>query len=1189
MLADGVAARARATMATLTFEETKAILQASNHALTRVDHQVDSFDMFMDKTLPDIVAEPPHKVLECGPHTHVIKFERVRYNMPTTKEREGTIKEVTPQECRDRCLTYSCAVLVDVRHSIYRTGAAQPESVRLFQEFCVCKMPVMVGSKLCHTRRLGGADTGGYFIVNGNEKVMIMQETMKSNKPCVFPASGDKYAYVCEVRSWSEHKVRSTSTLYMHVTSDRGGVLPDVVVDIPFSKHGAVSVVVLFRLLGCASTERMEAYILGSLHSVNIAALPVAAATKVAELRIRVRHLLRSVPLEVQQLSPPELLKWIILRKAASDDALRTKRAVLEKEVHDLGNLVRNEVLPHLEVAFDGNDVTGDVNALKCHYLGIMVRRLLRCQLGMRPPDHRDAMTNKIVVTAGMNLAFLFRRHWRKMKEHMARTVKKWVEQAKNIDIHEAIPRKVTNGMRNALSTGNWSVKSAGTQQNGVAQVLSRLNAAATLSHLRKINMPLTKEGKMAEPRMLLTEHYHLVCPPETPEGMACGLLKTMAFMTHVRVGYPSKHVINMLTALPDFRSIGWEPLPTDGPGAALLHVNGTLIGYFENAAGVAALLRHKRACGDLPYDVTVALDDDGLHVNTYSGALMRPILPVAQLARTRELVATVPRHLLWYRLLFSGCIVYVDKQEEGALRVAHSMAQLAAQPAEPWTHVEIHPHMMLGTCAGLTPFPNHNPSPRNGYAAGMAKQAVSTVTAGGEPRMETLAHKLDTLQKPLVKTLISDLLPQEYSNLGQNVVAAIMCYTGYNQEDSLILNKAALDRGLFRSTFFRTYTEKEKPGSCDSVNFEKPDPDLVVGTRDADYDALEEDGMVAPGVRVTPKSVIIGKTSTSSPMGSANYRANKGRQRVVHDHSTVLRHTEEMVVDTTMVSDSDKGARCVKVMARAARVPEVGDKFSSRHSQKGVVGLLMDQEDLPFVAAGAMAGMVPDIIMNPHAIPSRNTSGHQLEGIASLLAALEGMQGDGTPFEAGSGAWDLDEPLVAERLGERLRARGFHPYGKTRMCNGMTGELMEADIYCCPMYYMRLKHMVEDKIHARSRGPVQILTRQPAGGRSKDGGLRFGEMERDCAVAHGAPNLLRDRLFFESDYYAAWVCEACGKFAQAPRPVASKSLLLRSETAFCRPCNRTVGISVVEIPYAAKLFSQELEALHMNTQLVLK
>lgn len=1209
-----------ATAMPLTFADLERILVASNYRRTLLEHQIDSYDAFLDTILPQIVAEPPHRIIEAGDELHVIRFEDVHYTEPTVQEHDGRIKLVTPAECRDRGLTYATAVLVNIRHTVHARAEGVParrsapavltdahlgavRSVRLFKEVVLCKMPVMVMSRLCTLRRSGAAhDGGGYFIVKGNEKAVMMQEKMKINTPMVFAATGanaTKYQLACEVRSWNEHKIRSTSTLTLFVTPDKGGQMPTVHVAIPFCAYGHVPVTVLLLLLGARTVDAMEHYILGD------PAHTAAVHTDIhAELRVRVRHVLRSVPAEVLRMAEPALLRWIITRNV--EDA-RGRRAGADKELNDLRNLVHNEVLPHVDVAFDckalaGADRAAHAAAYRCHYLGMMVRKLMEVQLsknwryrGHRHKDDRDNFRNKRVETTGMNMGLLFRQLFRSLKENMSRQIKRWLEQKKQTEIIAAIHKKITNGMKFALSTGNWMVKQKGgsSQNNGVAQVLSRINVGASLAHLRKLNMPLNKEGKMPKPRMLQPSHRGIICPFETPEGMSCGLMKSLAFGTHVRIGYPAKTAIRRVVRLPGFQPL-WACAASQHITQSVVYVNGTLLGVVPDGAAAAEALRALRRSADLPFDVTVALDGDReLHVNTDSGCLLRPLLRVPMLAAAKRLVATAPLRSLWTRLLYSGCIEYVDTLEESYLLVAQHVRQVEQQPGVPWTHVDIHPTMAMGTRAGLVPYSNMNQSPRNVYAAGMSKQAISEVSETGEPRMDTIAYKMDTLQRPLVDTLMHRLLSGENSAIGQNLVVAIMCYMGYNQEDSVIINKAAIDRGALRCTFYRTYKDEEKGCSNDVMVFEKPEEGACLGAREAEYGALQDDGIVGPGTKLTPRHVVIGKTTSTTPLGHISPRTRNpqaAKPRVVRDHSMLLRHNDDMMVDAVMLAEGKEGTRYCKVLTRCTRVPEVGDKLSSRHSQKGVIGMVMPQEDMPFNPA---TGMVPDIIINPHCKPSRMTVGHLTEALASKVAAVEGRPVDGTPFEGGTGddyAGQGGDSRLIQNFALRLLRAGHAPTGEERMVNGMTGEMLEAAVFMCPTYYLRLKHMVADKMHARARGPIQILTRQPAGGRSKEGGLRVGEMEKDGLVSHGTASFLRDRLFYASDHYIAYICANCGQFAQAARPTdaGDAAIQLRGERNHCKGCDLDGSVYTVEMPYCFKLLVQELQAMHTRVKFLL-
>ncbi|KAI7535862.1 DNA-directed RNA polymerase II subunit, partial [Hortaea werneckii] len=542
-----------------------------------------------------------------------------------------------------------------------------------------------------------------------------------------------------------------------------------------------------------------------------------------------------------------------------------------------------------------------------------------------------------------------------------------------------------------------------------------------------------------------------------------------------------------------------------------------------------------------------------------------------------------------WHGLVRSGVVEYLDAEEEETAMIIMAPDELeehrqirAGNPwieakddphrrikAKPnpmvrtWTHCEIHPAMILGICASIIPFPDHNQSPRNTYQSAMGKQAMGITLTNFNVRMDTMANVLYYPQKPLATTRSMEFLKFRELPAGQNAIVAIACYSGYNQEDSVIMNQSSIDRGLFRSLFYRAYLDQEKRvGMAVMERFEKPTRSSTLKMKAGTYDKLDEDGIISPGMRVSGEDILIGKTSPIAP-GSEEL-GQKTEMHVKRDVSTPLRSTESGLVDQVLLTTNLEGLRFVKVRTRTTKVPQIGDKFASRHGQKGTIGITYRQEDMPFTADG----LTPDIIINPHAIPSRMTIAHLIECLLSKVAALTGQEGDATPFT----------DVTISSISEILESSGFQKRGFEIMYNGHTGKKLRAQVFLGPTYYQRLRHMVDDKIHARARGPLQILTRQPVEGRARDGGLRFGEMERDCMISHGASAFLKERLLDVSDAFRVHVCEICGLMT----PVAK----LREGQIECRPCRNKTKIAQVIIPYAAKLLFQELGAMNVATRM---
>ena len=392
-----------------------------------------------------------------------------------------------------------------------------------------------------------------------------------------------------------------------------------------------------------------------------------------------------------------------------------------------------------------------------------------------------------------------------------------------------------------------------------------------------------------------------------------------------------------------------------------------------------------------------------------------------------------------------------------------------------------------------------------------MGKQAMGIYLTNFLVRMDTMANILYYPQKPLATTRSMEYLKFRELPAGQNAIVAILCYSGYNQEDSVIMNQSSIDRGLFRSIYYRSYMDLEKrSGVTPLEEFEKPTRETTLRMKHGTYDKLEDDGLVAPGTGVTGEDIIIGKTAPLPPDNEELGQRTRTHSR--RDVSTPLKSTENGIVDQVLITTNAEGQKFVKIRVRSSRIPQIGDKFASRHGQKGTIGITYRQEDMPFT----WEGITPDIVINPHAIPSRMTIGHLVECLLSKVATLNGNEGDATPFTE----------ITVESVSTFLRQQGYHSRGLEVMYHGHTGRKLQAQIYLGPTYYQRLKHMVEDKIHSRARGPVQILTRQPVEGRSRDGGLRFGEMERDCMISHGVAAFLKERLFEASDAYRLHVCD---------------------------------------------------------------
>lgn len=587
--------------------------------------------------------------------------------------------------------------------------------------------------------------------------------------------------------------------------------------------------------------------------------------------------------------------------------------------------------------------------------------------------------------------------------------------------------------------------------------------------------------------------------------------------------------------------------------------LNGRFIGTVEEPRELVEEVKRKRRSGVVPQEFNLDYneDEDGVKINTDSGRVRRPLIRVEDgepLLEEEHIEKIEEGELTWKDLIENGIIEWIDAVEEEGLLIATREEDLT----ERHTHLELHPATILGMNASLIPFPEYNRGDRINYGAKMVGQTLGFYSANYPIRADTKSNLLTYPQIPLVTTESEAALDLEKHPAGQNVVVALLSYKGFNIEDALIVNKSSVERGFGRSYFFRTYDAEESRYSGGQEDEIKTPEKDVRGYRSEDaYSQLAEDGMVPPEVEVGGGDVLVGKTSPLRFMGTGEFMMGIQNRR---ETSVTVRHGEEGTADKVLISETEDGNKLVKVTLREQRVPELGDKFATRHGQKGVIGLLEPEENMPFTKDG----VTPDVILNPHCIPSRQTIGQLLEVLAGKIGALKGERIDGTAFTGTS----------KENLREELRKLGFRSDGKEVLYNGMTGERMEAEIFQGIVYYEKLEHMVSNKIHARSRGPVTLLTKQPTEGRAKEGGLRLGEMEKDCFVSHGASMTLKER--FSSDEVTLPICKDCGVIAVKDQA---------KDTVRCPLCGGS-DIEEVSMSYAFKLLLDELKSMAIYPKL---
>ncbi len=1115
----------------ITNEDAWLILKKLFEEKGLVRQHLDSYNDFIEHQMQEIVEESAQVIPDIPGFK--IKFNKIHVGLPMIREADGATKEITPLEARIRELSYAGDIHLDMIPITIdeRTQREEPqETIKIY----IGKLPIMLKSCNCPLRDLTAQelinrgedplDPGGYFIINGTERVLVTQEDLAPNRILAEESSKSSSAT-------HQAKVFSTKNGFRAPVTIERKKDGNLRVSFP-SVPGKIPLAILMRALGLKSDrEIFEA--ISDNPEIQKELIPVI-----------------DVASEIQVHQDPEkslqnALDYIGKRVAVGQTKdYRIKRAC---------QVLDRYLLPHI-----GNEQSDRIK--KAYYLGQMSQKVMELSLGLRESDDKDHYANKRLKLAGELFTSLFRVAFLNLVKDIKYQLERIAVRGRAPNIKTAVRADViSERIRHALATGNWVGGKA-----GVSQLLNRTNHVASLSHLRRVVSPLSRSQPHFEARDLHPTQWGKICPCETPEGPNCGLVKNLALASIISVGTDEESIEHILI---DLGVISIDEVKNIKGNKTKIFLNGRLIGIHQKHNPLIRQIREKRRRGEIDQTVNIAYysESNEIQINCDGGRATRPLFVVknSKVIITEEDIEKLKNgKYQWSDLIEKGVIEYLDAEEEENAFIAMFQDDLTLEH----THLEISPAAILGICASIIPFPEHNQSPRNTYEAGMVKQALGLFSANLHIRLDTRGHTLHYPQMPLVKTHPMDIIGFDKRPAGQNFIIAMMSYEGFNIEDALIINRASIERGLARSHFFRTYDGEERKYPGGEVDkFEIPERG-VRGFKSAEsYRFLSEfDGIIEPETQVDGGDVLIGRTSP--PRFIKSYGEFDLSQPNRRETSINMRHSEKGIVDTIIISETVDGNKLVKIKVRDLRIPELGDKFSSRHGQKGVIGLVAAQEDLPFSADG----IIPDLIINPHAMPSRMTLGQLFEGISGKIACTTGKIGDATAFE-----WKN----ITE-LQELLLKAGFEFNGRETLYNGITGEKYDVGIYCAPIYYQKLYHLVADKIHARARGPVQILTRQPTEGRAREGGLRFGEMERDCLIGHGSALLLKERLLDESDKTVVLICERCGLLAVYDR---------NRDITYCPICGQGTKISKVVCSYAFKLLMQEMMSLGLAPRLKLK
>ncbi len=1076
-----------------------------------VKFQIDSFDNFVENGLQNIINEIG--TIDLMPDMSDVKlsFGKVTVGSPYLIESDGykrskdTKSPLFPNECRIRNLTYSAPIHVEIT-PIVNGVQEKTDSVHIGD------LPVMIGSKMCSTHEmpkkdlvLAGEDPDdakGYFLVNGTERTLVLIEEIAGNKP-VFEKDGD--------------------TVTVRVNSERSGFKqrhlierrPEGTLTISFANIRRLSIITLLKALGMATDKDICDNISSDPNILN-------------ELYV---SLYESEPVDEEE----------------AIDIMGKKLKVSEDyRIERVNQILDRYLLPHI-----GQEKSDRM--AKAMYLSRIIRKVISVSQGIIPEDDIDHYGNKRLLMSGELLSQLFRSvllgRWGLIAK-MTYNYQKLTKRGQQPSIQGIVEANaVTKQILSSLATGNWIGG-----RTGVSQRLDRSCYIKTISHLRSVVSPLTTTQEHFSAREIHPTEWGRLCPAETPEGSSIGLRKHLALLSEITPGL-NKSANEVL--LKSVKAEMEKDSQKETPKAYDVYFNGDFLGKTFVPKKISENLRKKRRAGLINDQLNIVNYEEfrEIRINTDTGRARRPLL-IVEKGRDR-LTADVIKKLEkgdidTPYLIRHGIMEYLDAEEEENSYVALRPENLTSQH----THLEVTPLSMLGLPATLIPYPGYNRGDRINYGAKMVGQSIGVPSMNYLVRTDTKFNTLVYPQSPIIDTATSNII--KHYPAGQNVVLAVMCWDGYNLNDAIVMNKSSVDRGLLRSVYYRTYeTEKKRywGGQEDEVGI--PEPGIKGHRGEEAYKDLADDGIINPETPVTSDSVLVGKSSPLRFLSGEEFAAGVENQR---ETSITVRHGEGGIADKILISESTNGNHIIKIRVRDRRIPELGDKFASRHGQKGVVSLMVPHEDMPFSANG----VVPDIIFNPHGVPSRMTIGQLLEMLAGKTKAATCEDIKGTAFDH----------MKEDEIRKLLLQSGFRDDGKEILYDGRTGRAYEVMIFTGMSFYLKLDHMVANKLHARSRGPVTLLTRQPTEGRAKRGGLRLGEMEQQCLVAHGSALTLKER--FDSDQSTIPICQNCGLVA-----IYDKA---NNRTA-CQVCKDS-KIKWVETSYAFKLFIDEVKSMGMYPKL---
>ena len=1183
------------------------------------DIEIEYIDILDEGEEPTLVG--PDELLKGGQHKDNSKFinfkenpemMNIDHNNDNETKLEGGAPKRRVKRTAQEITTEETALIRELTENSLVSSNKQVRTTTI-EKVLLGRFPIMVQSDYCvlaglppdvrHTMGECRNDHGGYFIIDGKEKTVVSQEKFGDNMLYIKKSGDDKYLYSAEIRSVSENVSKPIRTLSVKIMAPTPSyTFKNIVVNIP-NVRKAVPLFIVFRALGVISDKQI----------ITSCLLDIEKYEHLVDLFIPSVHDAGGI------LSQRTALKYI---------ASLTKG----KTISHAQEILADYFLPHV----------GETNYVdKAYYLGYITHRLLSVYTGVDEPTDRDNFKYKRIELVGSLMYELFREYYNLQlrKIHLDFESKITFNKAMYEDNLQALIEQnyktvfsdkiVEDGFRKGFK-GNWGAQSH-TKRIGVIQDLNRLSYNSALSHLRKTNLPLDSSTKLIGPRVLHSTQWGMFDPIDTPDGGNIGIHKHMAITAYITQGVSREPMIKWLREKVEMKLLE-ECTPLALSNTTKVIINGLWAGIVSTPTETVEKIRLYRRNGLIPIYTSVSfqISQNTVFIYTDAGRICRPIFyrdpetnkmsfdknsvkkyldegdfswndlisgfnkktvkdfnpndyKMYELSELYDNIngETAPSRIK--RFLEDKAIIdYIDTNETENSLIAVNQEELEASGKDKHTHLEIHESLIFGTMANIINFPENNPASRNSFSCGQSKQACSMYHTNYQVRMDKTAVVLSSGQIPLVKSRYLDYINKEENPYGENTIVAIMCYTGYNVEDAILINEGALKRGLFQTTYYTTYETHEEisKGSEETTEntFSNIESEIdVVGTKPGyDYSKLDKHGIVSENTELNDKTVLIGMTSRSSSQDSR-----------ISDMSKKPKKGQLGTVDKTFITDGESGTRIAKVRVREIRIPNLGDKMASRAGQKGTVGLIIPESDMPFTRDGIR----PDMIINPHAIPSRMTIGHLIECIVGKASSIYGGFADCTAFN--------NKGSKIKVFGEMLSNVGYHSSGNELLYNGMTGEQIESEIFMGPNYYMRLKHMVKDKVNFRARGPNTQLTRQPVSGRANDGGLRIGEMERDVVISHGISEFLRESVMERADKYHIAICNTTGMMAvynpsknifmspMADGPLKFTGSLDGNEQHLEQVSKFGRNFSVVNVPYSFKLLLQELQTMNVQMRLI--